>query len=36
MNKTWTDEQGQYLIANYATTNNKDLAKKLGKKMQIE
>ena len=32
MNKTWTDEQEQYLIANYATTNNKDLAKILGKK----
>lgn len=31
MNKTWTDEQEQYLIANYATTNNKDLAKILGK-----
>ncbi len=31
MNKTWTDEQEQYLIANYATTSNTDLAKKLGK-----
>lgn len=31
MNKTWTDEQEQYLIANYATTNNTDLAKILGK-----
>ena len=31
MNKTWTDEQEQYLIANYATTSNTDLAKILGK-----
>lgn len=31
MNRTWTDEQEQYLVAHYATTNNKDLAKKLGK-----
>jgi len=31
MNRTWTDEQEQYLIANYATTSNTDLAKKLGK-----
>lgn len=31
MNKTWTDKEEQYLIANYATTNNKDLAKILGK-----
>lgn len=32
MNKTWTDEQEQYLIANYATTSNAELAKTLGKK----
>jgi len=32
MNKTWTDEQEQYLIANYATTSNTDLTKTLGKK----
>jgi len=31
MNKTWTDDEEQYLIANYATTSNTDLAKKLGK-----
>lgn len=31
MNKTWTDKEEQYLIANYATTSNTDLAKKLGK-----
>ena len=31
MNKTWTDKEEQYLIANYATTNNTDLAKILGK-----
>ena len=31
MNKTWTDEQEQYLIAHYAKTSNTDLAKKLGK-----
>ncbi len=32
MNRTWTDEQEQYLIANYATTSNAELAKTLGKK----
>ena len=32
MNKTWTDDEEQYLIANYATTSNAELAAALGKK----
>ena len=32
MNKTWTDDEEQYLIANYANTSNIELAKMLGKK----
>jgi len=35
MNRTWTDKEEQYLIANYATTSNTDLAKKLGKKCPL-
>ena len=31
MNKTWTDKEEQYLIANYATTSNAELAAVLGK-----
>ena len=34
MNRTWTDEQEQYLVAHYATTSNADnaeLAAVLGK-----
>ena len=26
MNRTWTDEQEQYLVAHYATTSNAELA----------
>ena len=26
MNRTWTDEQEQYLVAHYATTSNVELA----------
>lgn len=32
MNRTWTDEQEQYLVAHYATTSNAELAAVLGKK----
>ena len=32
MNRTWTDEQEQYLVAHYATTSNAELAAALGKK----
>ena len=32
MNRTWTDDEEQYLIANYATTSNAELAAALGKK----
>jgi len=32
MNRTWTDDEEQYLIANYANTSNIELAKMLGKK----
>ena len=32
MNRTWTDEQEQYLVAHYATTSNAELAEALGKK----
>lgn len=32
MNRTWTDEEEQYLITHYATTNNAELAMTLGKK----
>jgi len=32
MNRTWTDDEEQYLIANYANTSNIELAKTLGKK----
>ena len=32
MNRTWTDEQEQYLVAHYATTSNAELATELGKK----
>lgn len=32
MNRTWTDEQEQYLVAHYATTSNAELAAELGKK----
>ena len=31
MNRTWTDDEEQYLIANYANTSNIELAKTLGK-----
>ncbi len=31
MNRTWTDEQEQYLVAHYATTSNAELAAVLGK-----
>lgn len=32
MNRTWTDEQEQYLVAHYATTSNAEIAEVLGKK----
>jgi len=32
MNRTWTDDEEQYLIANYANTSNIELAAALGKK----
>ena len=32
MNRTWTDDEEQYLIANYANTSNAELAAALGKK----
>jgi len=32
MNRTWTNNEEQYLIANYANTSNIELAKTLGKK----
>jgi len=32
MNRTWTDDEEQYLVAHYATTSNAELAAALGKK----